>query len=309
MDSSCEICSSLKTRKYTYNNHLNKINIFYIRQLLIYILINIFFFFNKRLKSKVLFTSTSNIKVCSICGFGKYLKKISEDDLRSYYSISFWDKNKFIFFHNEDESQIKRAKGQFEFIKDICSEKSIDILEIGAGSASLSKMIKDKNSSININLVEPGTKWEEYYKENDLKKVSDFYPDNKISNYDLIIASHWLEHTSNLDNTLKNLKKNMRENAKLFIEVPNCDQFYWRLDIKDIPHTYFFTEQSLQKLFISHGFEILNIKKIGITNTEFYNSNIGYKLSEEIIAEIDNSIINNISRDNGNCMRLLLKKI
>ena len=308
MSKICEICSSKNLINYSYNNHSNKLNIFFILHIKT-IIISILSIFKKKYKNKNLFSAFSKISVCEDCGFGKCLNKIDNNDLKNYYSSLFWDDTKFDFFYKESVDQVNRAEGQYIAIKKYLPKKPIKILEIGAGSATLSKILKKNIEIVASDVVEPGDKWKEYYNSINLKKISNFYPDKTISKYDLIIASHWLEHVVNMKSILSNLRNNLNDQGLVFIEVPNCNDEYWNFDIKDIPHIYFFTKISLKKLFSDNGFKVELIQNLGMTNKEFYFSNNFNDLNNELIEEVNESIRNNTYRNKGNVIRMLASKI
>ncbi len=308
MSNTCEICSSKNIIKHSYNNHLDKFNItiYLFSKTIIILILSLFI---KKYKSKNLFSAFLKVSVCKDCGYGKCLTKIRENDLKEYYNNLFWDDGKFDFFYKESNNQIDRAEGQFKAIKNYLPNIPIKILEIGAGSATLSKILRNNVNVIESNVVEPGNRWIEYYNSNNLKKISDFYPDKKILKYDLVIASHWLEHVSDIKSVLLSLRDNLNEKGLIFIEVPNCNNEYWNLDIKDIPHMYFFTKTSLKKLFSDNGFEVEYIENLGMTNKEFYFSNNFAVLRSELLQEINESIKNNTYRNKGNVIRMVARKL
>jgi len=305
----CLSCSNNKFFSYNYNNHKKYLNYFYFKQIFKYIIFLILSIFKKKLRIRNLFIPFSKILVCNNCGYGKYINSISEDEIKNYYGQSFWNKNMDVFFKNETRDSLNRATGQFSLLKRYLLKKNIKILEIGAGSAQLSKKLKEYNTNYELEVVETGDNWTDYYKKNDLKRISYFYPDTNISKYDVIIASHWLEHVLDLKNTIKELYENLKRDGLLFIEVPNCNKEYWEHDIKDIPHIHFFTKRSLKSIFNDNGFKVNFIDNFGITNKEFYNLNYSSKgMSKELKEKIDTSIRENLHRENGNILRMVAKK-
>ena len=72
--------------------------------------------------------------------------------------------------------------------------------------------------------------------------------DDVDKKFDLIISLHCIEHLPNL-NPLFNLKKLLKPNGKLFIEVPNCPkEKYFAERPFDSPHLIFFTKKSWEKI-------------------------------------------------------------
>ena len=77
---------------------------------------------------------------------------------------------------------------------------------------------------------------------------------------------HVLEHVDNLNNLIKQIKKILSEEGKVFIAVPNheswdCDYYkeYWAA--WDVPiHYWHFSSKAVVKLFKKHGFKLVQKK-------------------------------------------------
>ena len=81
---------------------------------------------------------------------------------------------------------------------------------------------------------------------NELKLSS--IADNSV---DIFYASHSIEHVNNIDELVLQIKRILKKNAYIFIEVPNANWKYGGA-IKgqiDVPHTYYFTKIFFQNLF------------------------------------------------------------
>ena len=95
---------------------------------------------------------------------------------------------------------------------------------------------------------------------------------------DIIILSHVIEHWSNFDNELKNLLKNLKENALVYIEVPGIDRFDVEPSYCDflgdiqIPHFYYFSSNTLKNIFERNGFETMFINKYPRAIFKFTNN-------------------------------------
>lgn len=91
------------------------------------------------------------------------------------------------------------------------------------------------------------------------------------------------------------------------MEVPNCSDDYWNLDIGDSPHIHFFTEMSLKRLFENCGFNTLTIGCYGFTNKEFYQfihpNTKSCEPNETLLSEVNKSLKYSIPRKNGDCIR------
>jgi predicted SAM-dependent methyltransferase len=83
--------------------------------------------------------------------------------------------------------------------------------------------------------------WENYH---NLSRIAD----NSI---DFFYASHSIEHVNDIEELFFQIKRILKKNAYIFIEVPNAN---WRYGGAingqvDIPHTYYFTKLFFQKIF------------------------------------------------------------
>jgi len=142
--------------------------------------------------------------------------------------------------------------------------KPNSVLEIGAGSATLSKELSTVIPA-KYDIIEPGNQWRDYYKNIGLNYISSEFPCQLSKKYDLIVASHWLEHVIDLDSTINSLYESVNKGGIIFIEVPNCNKSYWIFNHNDIPHIQFFTEESLNTAFTNKGFSCLRIESFGLS--------------------------------------------
>ena len=83
------------------------------------------------------------------------------------------------------------------------------------------------------------------------------------------------------------------KNHYIFIEVPNVNPSYWKLDTLDTPHLYFFTKKSLQNCLDKFGFDLISIETFG-------NS------YEELLSKKKQNY--EIQRDDGAYLKALFKK-
>ena len=117
-----------------------------------------------------------------------------------------------------NQSDIDYYKNRIKFIKHNYNYKSLkSVLEIGPGDGvflreidKLKKFFYDLNPSVNRNL----------------KKKFTFININKTKKkFDLICASHVLEHVLNPYLFLKNIKNHLSKNGVIFLEVPDFSYF------------------------------------------------------------------------------------
>ncbi len=167
----------------------------------------------------------------------------SEDFFHDYYSVNQWEDYRLKLFPIK-----KRDIEHFEIIKDLdesFNTKKFNILNFGSGHAGFSILSSLSNHSI--------TNFDFFINEelinnphitqiNDLKRTS--------KKFDLIYASHSLEHVMNIKETIKSLLNISHKETIFFFEVPNC--FNEKQKKIKAPHTYYFTRDFFMKLFLDN---------------------------------------------------------
>ena len=76
--------------------------------------------------------------------------------------------------------------------------------------------------------------------------------------FDLIIATHVLEHVTNINDLLKKFKNILNQEGYIFFEVPNCPKEYWENRIYDGAHLLFYTKKSIERIAKLHSLELVN---------------------------------------------------
>ena len=132
-------------------------------------------------------------------------------------------------------------------------------LEIGGGGAGLSRLMKTHYPSCNAVVIDPNCVWKDYYKKIDLVQISDSFPNKTIvtASYDIVFLSHVLEHVRDINDFIREIKRILKPGAFFFLEVPLCDEAYWKLDAIDGPHLSFFTLKSLETVLSTGGFALI----------------------------------------------------
>lgn len=196
-------------------------------------------------------------------------------------------------------------------------DKSINVLEIGcAGGATLLK-IKDIYKNANVYGVDINK---------DVTKVSSKILNTQVLNiekeklnfsekfFDFIILPDVLEHLVDPWETLKNIKKYLKDDGEIIASIPNVMHIsviddllrgqwnYVDAGILDVTHLRFFTLDSIKRMFGYAGFEYIYINSniIHISNEQeerisklvsLYGSNeMEYKTYQYIISAKSNNI-------------------
>ncbi len=146
----------------------------------------------------------------------------------------------------------------------ISNFKDKKFLDIGSASGIFLKVLKDKK--FEESGVEP-SKWlanfgKKKYKVN-LNQGNIFQIKNQ--KYDFISLWDVLEHVTDLNKTLKKIQKISHNNSYIIINVPAVDTLACKILRKNWPfylnvHLYYFTDQTLCKIFKKYNFKCLYIK-------------------------------------------------
>jgi 2-polyprenyl-3-methyl-5-hydroxy-6-metoxy-1,4-benzoquinol methylase len=99
--------------------------------------------------------------------------------------------------------------------------------------------------------------------------------------YDVVTMWHVLEHVHDLNGTIQELKRVIKENGKLFVAVPNHEAYdakhygsYWAA--YDVPrHLHHFTPYTIKTLMEKHGLKV--VAKKGMWFDSFYVSMLSEK--------------------------------
>ncbi|MHB8772532.1 MAG: methyltransferase domain-containing protein [Syntrophales bacterium] len=222
------------------------------------------------MKQKLLFSPFFYISRCINCGYGAYDRRVVPELLEAYYSTGYWqaqglsaDKWHQTNLYREDA----RAIGQYRCIRNWVEKfDELNVLEIGAGSAFFSRLLKDMHpGNVHLNVIEAGVGWEAYYKAIHIQLISKYFPCGSNHKFHYVHTSHWLEHVPNVDDALDKIRGMLTDDGLLFIEVPNCGDEYYLLDNGDTPHISFFTRESLTTLLEKKSFKTLAIDEYGLT--------------------------------------------
>ncbi|CAM2007611.1 class I SAM-dependent methyltransferase [Acanthopleuribacter pedis] len=152
-----------------------------------------------------------------------------------------------------------RLADQYRFLKPALKEV-FHVFELGCADGSFAAYLKAMQPSIkryeglevSPNAVDAEGRLERVYRSwQEMEALSE--------GYDLIIASHVLEHLEDPNHCLALFKQLMEPNGWLFIEVPNRSGHPW-VDMDLNPgHFHMFNTASLSRLLAQHGFEVVHI--------------------------------------------------
>lgn len=174
----------------------------------------------------------NKICLCKDCDLIYYDNDKEQKDYDEYY------KNRYGFDGALTCGEsVKRLEGIADKISRLYPDKKSCIVDWGGGIGVI-KSTLEKLDYNNVHTVNPG--------------------DNLPKNIDIVIASQVFEHLYDIHGNMKKLIKNMKENGRFFIEIPDAKAM---LNAKDLPmldfhqkHTNHFSSHTLDKLLSMYGY-------------------------------------------------------
>lgn len=264
----------------------------------------------RTLTAKTLFSTVYDVARCTDCGYGQYDRVLDDALLAMYYERTY---DEFVGRDREPGDLFltdERSVGQWDFIRhSLHARPGMSVLEIGAGDAYLSLLIREHVPHATFDVVQPGDAWLPYYERLQLSRVAEFFPLPTAKRYDLLILSHTLEHIPDARRTFANLEAALAPGGLVFIEVPNCTLSYWENDVIDPPgHVHYFTDDALLRLARDGGLEAVRIACVGMTHADretFWRAR--ERCPATIVADADRSIRENIPNAQGEYLRGLFR--
>ena len=240
--------------------------------------------FRTHIKSKDFSVSNEDFTIvkCRNCNFHFTSPRPSEEQLSRYY-IS----DHYISHNNTSKNLFEKV---YQLVRRIAIRTKYNlvseffyngrILDIGCGTGDFLQKCKLKNWETKG--IEPSAIARKQAIENYNLDVDECTNLKKLSGeFDIITMWHVLEHVTELNTTVSEIKKLLSKKGKAIIAVPNLESFdscyykkHWAA--YDLPiHFYHFSKASITKLFKKHGLSLRKTK--GMKFDSFYVS----MLSEE----------------------------
>jgi 2-polyprenyl-3-methyl-5-hydroxy-6-metoxy-1,4-benzoquinol methylase len=212
------------------------------------------------------------ILICPNCSLGFVDLLPSDETLKQYYSNDPTQDILNEFSQEQLEEVINPSEISpvldFIFNHTILKKKDNKIFfDIGAGNGKLLKSMTDFTSWKTIKGCEPNVT-----KIKTLNYLNlDFYPESFDScfpkletDYDLVTLVQVLEHLKEPGITLEMISSMLSKDGLLYIEVPNCNENYYKTRMTDLsPHLTFWTDKSLSTFLTNNGFKVLHIGSWG----------------------------------------------
>ncbi|MBF0540428.1 MAG: class I SAM-dependent methyltransferase [Nitrospirae bacterium] len=207
-----------------------------------------------------IFTNKNLIK-CRDCSCVYISPMIEEDDLNKYNQF-YQQQNIQSFNQSSQQFSYHQSKARIDYITGIIgSLKGKDILDVGASYGYIYDVVSDIYSNdINYTAIELDISQLDYLKKKSIEAFSQLSELPKRQ-YDLIILSHIIEHLNNPIDMINLLKRFLKKDGYIYIEVPNSDYLY-----KEIfeSHIIFFNITSINELFKISNLILMDIGCFGI---------------------------------------------
>ena len=204
---------------------------------------------------------------CRNCGFRFTNPRPKATELGKYYesteSLSHSNKQKGLFAAVYQQVRKYTLVLKLSLIKQF-QEKG-EILDIGCATGQFLHFMRQHGWKTTG--IEPDDKTR-------AKAISEYslqvFPEEKLNtfqktSFDVITMWHVLEHVSDLNARMEQLKSLLKPIGTLFIAIPNCEaqdaKFYGKYWAGyDLPrHLYHFTKEDIIRLAENHGFKIVRI--------------------------------------------------
>ena len=226
--------------------------------------------------SKVRDSAKHKIIKCKKCGHVQLYPIPTQQDDNKFYDENMQDKNV------NDVGSIKRAKRKMmedtirrvNLIRKLTPKKG-KILEIGSGHGFFLEMMR--KCGYKMTGIEISKEKRKFSKQVTDVKVLNVNINEElpyVGNFDVIVMFQVLEHIIDPIGFLRNVRKLLKSNGKIIIEVPNCDDFQLRLhkEYREFywqrAHISYFTPITLKRIFSKVDFntKILGTQRYSIEN-------------------------------------------
>jgi len=218
----------------------------------------------------------SAIYECKKCQFAMTYplpksEKISEFYQNPNYYANYTNRNKFTQSEARFSMARRRALSQFDFIEQSLPDSSKDITALELGCADGSLLLLLEKYGFNVIGYEPDTTMANIARERLVNAGSQVF--NQMikeenlgtTSYDLICSSHVFEHLAYPIAHLDAIKKALKEDGLLFLEIPN--QYYLNNFVGDNAkkngHLYFYSMKAIKNLLLTNGFKIISLTTCG----------------------------------------------
>ena len=194
--------------------------------------------------------------------------------LSAVYKISGFQRyEKYDYSYTSDNSIVSRT--HFKNIANIiCKKKKINknslVLEAGSNDGTFLKEIANF-SKARVLGIDPSKNISVLARKKKIRTITDYFSEklsNKIKKIygkaDIIYGANVFNHVDDINDFLRAVKKLMRYNGELILEVPDLNSLIKSVGFDTIyhEHTHYFSERSIYNVLKNHGLYCYKIQKI-----------------------------------------------
>ncbi|MGE4317339.1 MAG: class I SAM-dependent methyltransferase [Deferribacterales bacterium] len=215
--------------------------------------------------------------ICRDCGLVLTSPSLARESLAEYYEKYYHALNYGHLHMHEQQALFKLGQGKkiFQLLqKFLNGRKTLDVLEIGAGTGNVLYELKQEAALHNINVTETATEYSsDCLSECEDKGINAVYGDADTmlaagKTFDIVILSHVFEHLTEPLAETEKLKKLLKPDGLLYIEVPGLMNIHaintYNFDFLEYlthAHIHNFNSVSLQNIMALGGFRPLFISE------------------------------------------------
>ena len=158
-------------------------------------------------------------KRCASCGIWYASSMMSDESAKAFYNGSYraFAMGNNLIPQSEIDNEVSRAQYQSKLLMDNVWEH---VLDVGSGLGKIGRLLLSSGHANEVIGVEPDPTYRSYSDVRAVETIEDLPAHLK---FDLVIASHVLEHITKPNKFINSLQYLMVDNAHLLIEVPNAD--------------------------------------------------------------------------------------
>jgi 2-polyprenyl-3-methyl-5-hydroxy-6-metoxy-1,4-benzoquinol methylase len=213
-------------------------------------------------------TSHTLVK-CKSCGLTYVSPQPTKEELSSFYPNKYYGTEPFLYEKAD-------ARSRFKMLHKTLGERRGRLLDVGCGKGLLLKLFKD--SGWQVTGTELSEHSAQYARETlgiaicseDIEKCN--FQDQY---FDVITLFHSLEHLMDPTSWLKTVKRLLKPNGLLIIQVPRFNSFYSKIFKNkwfhlDVPrHLFHFDDNTLENLLSAASFRVFEKKRYVLMHDSF----------------------------------------